>query len=303
MNKYYYNKWKSEGKCVNCGRQNDTKFRIGRDGPIRSPLCQRCREKRRNVAKQRKLEKRCTHCGCQVTWGAHCDKCRMKANDISNLRCEVLKNKGICITCRKKPSVTNHTICEECRQYKNRMVREYNDKRKEKGLCRSCNNPAVSGRWRCEECQKKSSDIIDSLMNKRRVEGLCMRCGNPDILLTPGGGFKSRQDNLCQQCYLKQTARNKFNLKSAKHWRKLLYLWEKQGPICPLSGKQLILGVNTSLDHIIPRSKGGTSDLSNLRWVYSCGDYNINIMRGAQSDEEFRQHIEELHKWFNLSSG
>jgi hypothetical protein len=71
----------------------------------------------------------------------------------------------------------------------------------------------------------------------------------------------------------------------------LASLWKKQRGRCALSGRKL--GRDAQLDHIIPRSKGGTSVINNLRWL----DPMANIMRKNVSDKELIQFCEDLVKW------
>ncbi len=42
-------------------------------------------------------------------------------------------------------------------------------------------------------------------------------------------------------------------------------------------------GVNASLDHKIPTSRGGNNDLPNLQWV----DMQINFVKNALTHDEF----------------
>lgn len=60
-------------------------------------------------------------------------------------------------------------------------------------------------------------------------------------------------------------------------------LWEKQGGRCAYTGELLIPGVNASLDHKIPSTRGGTNDLENLQWV----TYQVNRMKTDMLEEEF----------------
>jgi 5-methylcytosine-specific restriction endonuclease McrA len=53
--------------------------------------------------------------------------------------------------------------------------------------------------------------------------------------------------------------------------------------ICPYC-EDLILPLEISLDHIMPRSRGGTDELSNLH--YTC--FSCNLMKGNLTDAEFR---------------
>lgn len=63
----------------------------------------------------------------------------------------------------------------------------------------------------------------------------------------------------------------------------LLSLWNAQRGRCALTGDILVPGNGASLDHIVPRSRGGGNDISNLRWVTS----DANTAKGALSDEAF----------------
>ena len=64
-------------------------------------------------------------------------------------------------------------------------------------------------------------------------------------------------------------------------------LWKmakKQRLKCPLTGRTL-RNDNISPDHIVPISKGGTHEISNLRLV----DRDANIAKASLSDDEFRK--------------
>jgi 5-methylcytosine-specific restriction endonuclease McrA len=49
----------------------------------------------------------------------------------------------------------------------------------------------------------------------------------------------------------------------------------------------LIFGKNTALDHLVPRSKGGTDTIANLQWV----DESANIMKWDYMEEEFIANV------------
>jgi hypothetical protein len=119
----------------------------------------------------------------------------------------------------------------------------------------------------------------------RREKGLCETCGQPPLI-----DRKNRVCNTCEICYLKTIA--KLHLGSAKLWQMLKILFEKQN-ICPYTGISLILGVNTSLDHIISLSTGGKPIIDNLQWVYfdRYGYFDVNRMKGALSHEEYKEAI------------
>jgi 5-methylcytosine-specific restriction endonuclease McrA len=59
---------------------------------------------------------------------------------------------------------------------------------------------------------------------------------------------------------------------------------------CAYTNIPLQIGINASLDHIVPRSKGGSNDRSNLQWI----DIGINRLKLDKSDIEFRSLLKQL---------
>lgn len=78
------------------------------------------------------------------------------------------------------------------------------------------------------------------------------------------------------------------HLGSSKLWSSLVGLADKT---CPYTGINLEIGVNASLDHIIPKSRGGVNDLSNFQFVYCQGSFDVNRMKGDMTEEEFKEAI------------
>lgn len=64
--------------------------------------------------------------------------------------------------------------------------------------------------------------------------------------------------------------------------KELASLWHKQRGICALSGERLNAH-NSEVDHIVPLQKGGSSEVSNLRWLHRIA----NKAKFTYSDEEF----------------
>lgn len=60
-------------------------------------------------------------------------------------------------------------------------------------------------------------------------------------------------------------------------------LWLEQGGLCAVTGERLVPGSTASIDHIIPKSKGGTSERGNLRWVL----LRINQAKWDMTHDEF----------------
>lgn len=75
----------------------------------------------------------------------------------------------------------------------------------------------------------------------------------------------------------------------------LMGLLKKQEFKCALSGRKLKPD-GSQLDHVFPKSKGGSDDVSNLQWVTT----KINRMKGSMSNEEFINVCGEV--WRNALS-
>lgn len=100
------------------------------------------------------------------------------------------------------------------------------------------------------------------------------------------------------QAYKQKIKVQHFFLWRAQNWRKgrvtareLAALWKSQRGRCALSGRKL--NREAHLDHVIPRSKGGTGEIGNLRWL----DPQINMMRHNFSDQEFGVVCAQIAEW------
>ena len=80
------------------------------------------------------------------------------------------------------------------------------------------------------------------------------------------------------------------NKKYGKH---LADIMESQNWECPYSGEKLILGVNTHLDHIKPKSKHNhlARDLSNLQWTTRV----VNVMKQDLEEDDFLDIIAKIY--------
>jgi 5-methylcytosine-specific restriction endonuclease McrA len=222
-------------------------------------------------------------------------------SDRNKLRREayaIRKANGLCTRCGNAP-VEGGLECKTCADKQAEYIRQRRENRKSNSLCTECGKPVVDGKDLCSRHLAMRQDSIlkinDKRMNRRK-DGLCEQCGSAS-LERPGLDYK-----VCEICYLKNIAKG--NLGDIKRWSSLKSLLELQTNICPYTGQLLVLGVNTTLDHKIPVSKGGDHSLSNLQWVYFdvYGGFDVNRMKGALTDQEYKEAIKKQASYLFSSS-
>ncbi len=199
------------------------------------------------------------------------------------------RDKGICVRCGNEPA-NGGRMCRACLNKEAARIKMSRESRKQLGVCTECGMP-VKDRGLCSKHLEKRYLFIASFEDKRKarkLSGKCQQCGREAI---ENGFVKERY---CETCYLKKVARTNFSITSL--WRELKSLFETQS-ICPYTGRQLVLGVNTTLDHRVPVSRGGSNDISNLQWIYFGGQYqyDVNRMKGAMTEEEYKLAIKEQY--------
>jgi hypothetical protein len=139
------------------------------------------------------------------------------------------------------------------------------------GLCCRCGENPLCSKRLCEKCLTTQQQNRLKLAGARNQLGLCGKCGKA----------KNNQTQVCEKCILRRTAQ--LRLGNPSRWQELQELLEKQNCSCPYTGIKLKLGENASLDHVVPKSRGGTNDLSNLEWVHVW----VNLMKNNTSKSEF----------------
>ena len=153
---------------------------------------------------------------------------------------------------------------------------------------------------RCCKCkEEKDSDCFYKRNNARGFRHECKECFNKN------GRHKNLvklKENKCRYC---QDGRIKGSRYCLFHCVKmncrvsnidfslidpLIDKLYSQKFECHYTGKLLIPGVNTSLDHKIPKAKGGLNTLDNLIWV----DISVNRLKGKTDYKVFLEKSSDL---------
>ncbi|MCK9458317.1 MAG: hypothetical protein M0R80_01585 [Proteobacteria bacterium] len=229
----------------------------------------------RNSSSRRKFM-RCNTCSNGAAFGnKSCLKCLAKARERSNERYKKMKQERKCKTCFGSMQEEKGIYCKKCKQEK----KDTYTRRKQQGLCVTCGSNKATTTQKCDECHQAYLVNVNAKKQKRLSEGRCAYCENKRI-----------NGQTCLKHYLQITSQSHF--KNISKANDLYNLFLKQNGICPYTGKKLTLGVDASLDHIVPKSRGGSEDVSNLQWVYN----QVNFMKIDMFENEFLNLVELIHE-------
>lgn len=185
------------------------------------------------------------------------------------------REKGLCQQCSTGKALPGLTYCSVCREAQVQSSAASTQRRLAAGLCRDCSKPRDLKGPRCSDC-------LERLRNKYKYDvehGICVHCASP----ATAGAF-------CLGHWFKNIG-HAYGLNKKNGGLALIrQIWEEQQGLCAVTGRTLIPGVNASLDHITPLSKGGTHVKENLRWVL----LKINHMKWDMTNEEFIESCREV---------
>jgi HNH endonuclease len=151
------------------------------------------------------------------------------------------------------------------------LQKSLRERRLAEGCCTACNNPRHGTATYCLEHIQKRRDWESKRRTRRVSNGGCGNCTF---------GIPIPNISICIECWWNQKGVSVGGVKQVVY---LQQLWEKQDGRCALSNLPLTPGINASIDHIIPKSKSGTNDINNLRWLHT----SVNSGKGTISDEHF----------------
>lgn len=158
--------------------------------------------------------------------------------------------------------------CTRCRRRKCDAVKA----RVHMGLCRDCGGRA-NGKVRCLKCSR-------AMKKSRKDRGVCSNCAR----------LRDTSAALCSICSVKILAHRK--LDDRGRWKELHDLFKTQAGKCAITGLPIQIGVDASIDRIVPANRGGTNDLTNLRWVHIL----VNRMKSDMLDSELLSMAELVIK-------
>lgn len=148
------------------------------------------------------------------------------------------------------------------------------------GLCSRCGKtPRRINLVYCEPCGKRDAARVKARRDKNVANGVCTACGKHQSLPSMTG----KKYSLCERCYFKKTSTD--CLKTAKYAEALGQKLHDQNYRCAYTGELIVLGLNDSLDHVLPISKFPKlrSDPTNVEWVTR----KVNCMKWDSTREEF----------------
>jgi len=194
------------------------------------------------------------------------------------------KERGLCVNCGGTKT-TAKLLCEPCSEKSRQWKKDRRDIRLEKRMCQECGSPdLLRGRTRCAPCFEKTLCAATRCRRRKLEAKLCRECGKvPHI----------SGSQVCADCYFKRTAYQR--LGNPALWEGLKQKLADQDFRCPYSGEHLVVGVNTSLDHMLPISlfPERSGDIDNTVWTTRC----INKMKGTMSRNEFLSAVRAVYSY------
>jgi hypothetical protein len=179
-------------------------------------------------------------------------------------------------------------------------------RRKLAGLCVDCGGHVetnlknrISGKklTMCRSCLNKNAVQVEAARLRWAKKGFCKRCGKerPSLGRTQCDVCTAKcsriQKTRINRTFFDKAARRTraYSVKLAKD---LCFQWKRQRGRCALTGRRLNRH-NACVDHRIPKSRGGTNEIFNLRWLHK----SVNQAKHALLDEEFVLLCQEVVKF------
>ena len=213
----------------------------------------------------------CTRCPNKSAGGVYCVDCKLStAKDIKRTRIR-LKKSGKCRECRKE-APPGWTSCLECAERNRIRHSEWLVRMEQLGLCIACGagKPSIGGK--CADCHNRRMEIQENRRTGRVSAGLCAYCGTRPLI---------GNNNGCVRCVLINAARS--NRLGEGGMAMLERKWVEQGGLCYYTGLPIAIGVDASVDHLTPKSRGGANTEDNIVWCH----ITVNLTKSDRTEQEF----------------
>jgi hypothetical protein len=151
-------------------------------------------------------------------------------------------------------------------------TKKHKDKLYRLGLCIDCGQKQDNLGKYCNHCKEIRSLREKQRRKEYREKGLCVKCKTPRL---------EYSNTYCEKHWFQSVASGRTG--TAKNGELIKELFIKQNGKCAYTGKELKPGLNADLDHKLPVTKGGSSEISNLQWV----DSRVNGMKFNYTHDEF----------------
>ena len=184
------------------------------------------------------------------------------------------------IDCKER-AIRKQVYCEKCRIRHMESNRARKKSLVEKNLCTICGGDKEQiKKSKCNKCLEKMNKFMNDRRTNREKNGKCIDCG------------VESNTKRCDACYLKMISTNVFG--TTKRYVELKELFEKQNSKCNYTGRTLSLQENCELDHVFPKSKGGSNSIENFQWLHR----DVNKMKHDLTEKDFIDSLKEIIDYF-----
>lgn len=201
------------------------------------------------------------------------EPCLKTFADRQTRRRRALSGAGRCTVCGM--DTIGRTLCARCMEASAGRSAKWRAKNTAAGLC-ACGHALMPGFLQCGTCKDSRTKRAALRTKELRTRGLCT-CGHEKEI-----------KGQCRTCWFANVAIRATHRRANGPVLELLF--EAQGRRCALTGVSLVPGLNASIDHKVPRAKGGSDDIGNLQWV----DLKVNLMKRDMDIPEFLTACESV---------